>query len=227
MLRFRSGERISFLSPGLIIQELQEVANIISPFLQVSRIYYDIEILSLAIEEILTNYTKAIAKRIYFQENGLNINNPSDHHKAMKKFQREVIGNWQQFASALREHPYKIWLHLQLIDNNINVCIEGNYYPTLTEQKRIAFRIRNFENLKELNKAYQIFSSANDNIGNESEGTGLGIIVTFNFLRYLKIPVQNLQIKIGDKGFTTTILIPTSRKEKVKDRRQKVSKKDR
>lgn len=205
---FQEGEEISLVSPGLLSQDLPEARNMIAPFLQSCKTDYDLEILSLIIEEILTNYTKAIAKRIYFSEQGLNVNNPEDCRKAMTRFQKEVLNNWAAFVSKYRDYHYRIWVHFRLIGDNISIRVSSNYHPTLAEQQRIVLRVNSFEKFRDLNEAYQAFDAGHGDIYDGSKGTGLGIIVVINLLNHLKVPSKNIQFKVDDSGLNTEILIP-------------------
>ncbi|HTP59014.1 MAG TPA: hypothetical protein VMM82_08860, partial [Spirochaetia bacterium] len=62
-----------------------------------------LEPLSFCLKELISNAQKANAKRIYFQERGLEISRQADYERGMRDFLKELSVNLDHFLEKLRE----------------------------------------------------------------------------------------------------------------------------
>ena len=160
--------------------------------LNASRIIYIIIFL-----ELLDNASKANAKRIYFQEHHLDINNESDYKAGMKEFKEKLSDN--HYINEMETGMLQV--HLQLSANDIiSMTVSNNTKITNSEYERIQEKI-------EKTREYSDMADAFGDI-DQTEGSGLGIITVVIMLKKLGLNTDNLKFKTTDSETVATIEVP-------------------
>lgn len=151
--------------------------------------------------ELITNYIKAISKRIYFTNNLLNIYDPAEYEKGMDLFRTTVLSTWSKQPFDFSNTEYQVTIHFQITESGISLSIQSNIILAETEKQRI---------LKRLHSSEQTVSASAPFIENidHSEGGGLGIILILVLLQNTGIGRSNLEFIANEKGSQTTIFIP-------------------
>lgn len=199
--RFDAGEQVAirFAFPS------REIVASINGFL--SRILGNADMLFLQetlitiLREALLNALKANSKRLFFEKAGIDINNNATYNKLMITFRERVIGDMAVLESDIKASNYYIDFRIQKIEKNIKIRIENNVGILPTEQERINRR------LQDANK-YKDFTEAYDSLYDETEGAGLGIILTVLLLRNCGIPSGSFLINSDGIKTETSLSIP-------------------
>ncbi|MDY6933150.1 MAG: HDOD domain-containing protein [Spirochaetota bacterium] len=153
------------------------------------------------IKELIANAVKANAKRLYFQKLNLDINDLDSYQKGMDRFKEELTGNIFSLEQELKESEYRISVIMTKTKDGLKTVITNNA-PILPEElNRINTRI-------EKAKTYNDFSDAYEDIYDDTEGAGLGIVLTTLLLRNSGIGENSYTIDSDGKVTTSQFCIP-------------------
>ena len=181
----------------------QEILNI---FLKECDQTYLYNYLSYCLFELLDNASKANAKRIYFKEHNLDINNEKDYQNGMKDFKSTLDENTLIYQEKLKEG--KLQVHLLLsADDIITITVSNNTKITDLELHRIKDKI-------EKTKVYNTMADAMNDI-DQTEGSGLGIITVLIMLKKMGLASDNLKFTTTDTETIATIEIPKDSLEEI------------
>ena len=162
--------------------------------------------LSYCLFELLDNASKANAKRIYFKENNLDINNEDDYKNGMKSFRETLTENTLHYQQKMEEGELRV--HLLLTANDIiSVTVTNNTKITDSEYARIQDKI-------ERTKIYQTMADAMADI-DQTEGSGLGIITVLVMLKKLGLDSKHLHFDTSETETVATIEIPKDSIEEI------------
>ncbi len=162
--------------------------------------------LSYCLFELLDNASKANAKRIYFKENNLDINNEDDYKNGMKSFRETLTENTLHYQQKMEEGELRV--HLLLTANDIiSVTVTNNTKITESEYARIQDKI-------ERTKIYQTMADAMADI-DQTEGSGLGIITVLVMLKKLGLDSKHLHFDTSETETVATIEIPKDSIEEI------------
>ena len=181
----------------------QKILNI---FLEECDQTYLYNYLSYCLFELLDNASKANAKRVFFKEKNLNINDEADYKNGMEAFKEDLTENTDHYLEELKSG--KLMVHLLLSANDvITITVSNNTKITEAEYKRIQTKI-------EKTKNYANLADAISDI-DQTEGSGLGIITVIIMLKKLGLNTNNLKFNITDNETVATIEIPKDTLEEV------------
>ncbi len=153
------------------------------------------------IREIIVNCQKANAKRIYFHLNNLDIKDPASYKKGMELFKKNVVGNFDIFYDKIMSSDYFVDLYFEIHEDKLFVKVTNNAPIMPEELQRINLR---FEKAIK----YNDFSEAYEEIEDDSEGAGLGIVITILFLKSMGVNPRMFKIESDGRLTTTTLTIP-------------------
>lgn len=151
--------------------------------------------------ELITNFLKACAKRVFFERQGLSLSEAADYQKGMQSFRTEVLEKWDSQAIRLAEHGMRIVITYTLTDGGMLLTIENNVEISPFEYERIQKRL-----------SFDVHSVGIDPdfTGNIdlSEGGGLGLILITILLQNTGIGRKNLQFHADKNGTRMKLFIP-------------------
>ena len=195
----RERRPVNFYCYTLTLEQKKRFQKILEVFLEECDEAYLFNCLSYCLFELLDNASKANAKRIFFKEQHLNINNQTDYENGMKSFKANLSDNTQHFKDELESGLLQV--HLELSANDvISLAVSNNTKITEAEYKRIQDKI-------EKTKGYQNVADAFSDI-DQTEGSGLGIITVVIMLRKLGLNTSNLKFSVTEDETVATIEIP-------------------
>ena len=195
----RERRPINFYCYTLTLEQKQRFQKILEVFLKECDEAYLFNCLSYCLFELLDNASKANAKRIFFKEQHLNINDKSDYENGMKSFKANLSDNKTHYKDELESG--KLQVHLELSANDvISLSVSNNTKITEAENKRIQEKI-------EKTKGYDNVADAFADI-DQTEGSGLGIITVVIMLRKLGLNTSSLKFSVTDDETVATIEIP-------------------
>lgn len=190
---------IDFSCYTLTPEQKSRFLEILKLFLQECAQEHLFNCLSYCLLELLDNASKANAKRIYFQEKNLNINDDVDYQNGMKTFKSNISENSKHYIEELRSGFLEVHLLLSL-DNVISLRVSNNTKITQAEYNRIQEKIAKTKKYTSLEDAFCDID--------QTEGSGLGIISIVLMLKKLGLDTENLKFSVTDNETVATIEIP-------------------
>ena len=158
---------IDFYCYTLTLEQKQRFQSILQIFLDECNESFLFNCLSYCLFELLDNASKANAKRIFFQEQNLNINDESDYSSGMKNFKENLSENKEHYKEELAAG--RLQVHLQLsADDVISLAVKKKKKITGAEYRRIQDKIEKTKKYTEVSDAFADID--------QTEGSGLGII---------------------------------------------------
>lgn len=195
----KNRQAVDFYCYTLTLEQKQRFQEILSVFLEACNENYLFNCLSYCLFELLDNASKANAKRIFFQEQNLNINDASDYQNGMKNFKTNLSDNKEHYKEELATG--RLQVHLQLsADDVICVAVTNNTKITNAEYKRIQDKI---EKTKKYNDVSDAFADID-----QTEGSGLGIITIMIMLKKLGLDTNCLKFSTSEDETIASIIIP-------------------
>ena len=180
--------------------------KILAIFLEECNQMYLYNYLTYCLFELLDNGSKANAKRIFYQEHHLDINNEDDYKNGMKTFKETLLENTLHYQEKLKAGELRV--HLLLTANDvISVTVSNNTKITDSEYARIQDKINK-------TKVYNSIAEAVSDI-DQTEGSGLGIITVLVMLKKLGLDANNLKFDITENETVATIEIPKDTIEEI------------
>ena len=202
----KSRQPVDFFCYALTQDQKDRFLNILNVFLEECNQSYLFNYLSYCLFELLDNANKANAKRIYFKEHHLNINDENDYKNGMKDFKETLNENTLYFQDEREDSHLQVHL-LLTADNVITITVSNNTKITDAEYLRIKEKI-------DKTKIYNSMSDALNDI-DQTEGSGLGIITVLIMLKKLGLPSDHLKFKTTDTETIATIEIPKDTLEEI------------
>jgi len=197
----KQGKKLAFtfkyIGPEIIMMLNSVIAKVLS---RMDHLFLLNSIVTI-IREIVVNAEKANAKRVYFSQNNLDITNPADYAKGMLNFKNEIIGEFDLIAEDLEKSDYDVNINVIFKEKDVYVIVTNNS-PILPEElKRVQLRM-------EKAIQYNDFSEVYDDVDDDTEGAGLGIVLTILFLKNMGIDPRTFTIKSDGRVTQTSLLIP-------------------
>ena len=197
---------VDFFCYTLTPEQKERFHDILNIFLEECDQGYLYNYLSYCLFELLDNASKANAKRIYFKEHNLDIDDEKDYQNGMKDFKNTLDENSLHYQEELKAG--KLLVHLLLsADDVITITVANNTKITELELQRIKEKI-------EKTKIYTSMADALEDI-DQTEGSGLGIITVLIMLRKMGLAADHLKFKTTDTETIATIEIPKDSLEEI------------
>ena len=153
------------------------------------------------LREVIINALKANAKRAFFRKNNFSLTDPRDYERGMAAFKKQIIGDFNNIEGDLKRSDMHVQIHISYSPQMIRIAVINNAQILPVELERVKYRIQ---------KAiqYNDFSEAYAEIEDETEGAGLGIVLTILLLKNMGIDPSNYAIDTHEKNTRTTLTIP-------------------
>lgn len=177
-----------------LIQYLHAILHRILSELDLSFLTETIHVIVL---ELISNFLKAIAKRIYFKEKNLDITNFKDYVDNINKFKAEVLEYWDKYKFNLEEHGYYLIIDFIILEDSFIFYIKNNIKVNIFEKERIEKRLNADVN--------------NPNFYSEidsTEGGGLGLLLITSLLENCGISKNNFKFEFKPDSTIAILKIP-------------------
>ncbi|HPX92246.1 MAG TPA: HDOD domain-containing protein [Spirochaetota bacterium] len=179
-----------------------QIIKILHKFLGHYDLLYHKETIASIIRELVNNAIKANLKRIYFEQNGLNINDVIDYRVGMENFKEEVFQNKpEHYAKSLAESKYVVRVNFSARDNNLIISVLNNASILESEVVKIKARASKAFRYADISEAFQ-------DVLDDSEGAGLGLIMAMMLLRSSGFPRESFTISRKENITVMSISIP-------------------
>ncbi|MBN2041108.1 MAG: HDOD domain-containing protein [Spirochaetes bacterium] len=164
-------------------------------------ILYLKEMLVTVIREIITNAVKANAKRLYFKMINLDILKTEDYRTGMETFKKDVYASEADYLDKLKNENLFVKIIFKNFNDSIQISVVNNSPILEVERKKIEWRIKKAYSYNELSDAF-------DDVMDDSEGTGLGLILALMLCKNAGFPREVFRIRCKDSITIATISIP-------------------
>jgi len=155
------------------------------------------------IKELVNNAIKANAKRLYFKQKNLDINKKEDYRSGMETFKEDVFVENPEFLEQLGQSNFIVRVFFSITGDTHKIHVINNV-PIITEEmNKINARVK---------KAYTYtdISDAFDDILDDSEGAGLGLIIALMLMKNAGFPPESFNISTNGKVTSASINIDES-----------------
>lgn len=157
--------------------------------------------LSYCLKELAVNAKKANTKRIYFQERGLNLDNPGDYDRGMRNFKTDTLSNQSHYLTRLKELDLYIKIEFLKYQGYCTVAVKNNSTLLPWEMDRIQEKIAKA-------RRYATLEDAFEEVLDDSEGAGLGILVLVLMLRNVGFEGDFFQVYAKGNETVARIILP-------------------
>jgi len=151
--------------------------------------------------EVIVNAAKANAKRVYFQTLNLDISNPENYRVGIEKFKEDIVGDLEQIKAELGESNLKIKLAMRKVGEGIEFIVTNNTAILPEELERINLRMSRA-------REYNDFSEAYEEVYDNTEGAGLGIVLVTLLLKNSGIGADSYKITSDGASTKCELTIP-------------------
>lgn len=160
------------------------------------------------LKEIISNSSKANAKRLYFNKHNLDINDANDYKKGMQNFKKDVINPKTTIFDEMENTSYRVRVIFNHNQGTPVLKIKSNAPIVNQELDMIKQKIKLAYSFNDITEA---FTTMLDN----SEGAGLGLIMAIMLLKNSGFSKESFKILTG-KDSTTTLIELNRRNDFVK-----------
>ncbi len=187
-----------------VLREYEEYSiNVLETFLKYIGKEKIFDNLAYCLRELINNAKKANTKRVFFMEENLDINNIEDYEKGMKRFKEVTIPNIEHYLELQEKNNLFVQLYFQIKDPFLNIIISNNS-PILEQEKaKIISKITHAKTFNSVEEAFQ-------NVLDDSEGAGLGIVILILILRKIGVYDKNFAIVTENDMTHVRLAIPLS-----------------
>ncbi len=186
---------VSYLS-----RERNYIDNILKLYLDEIERPYLVNQVSYCLHELAGNANRANAKRIYFMEKGLNINNPEEYKVGLETFRADTFEEIEKFQSIQKKAGLYIKIDFHLQDEKLRIRVRNNALLTEEEKVRINRKFETMKDHKTIPDAYKI-------VEDSTEGAGLGLVMIIQLLQGLGFDSDALKIDTDHKETIATLFL--------------------
>jgi len=198
---FNEGEPLSFSFFYPSENTIKTLNAILAKILATTDRIFLLDMMVTILREIIINATKANAKRVYFHKMNLDIANHETYMKGIEKFKEDIVGQLDRLEGELKKSNLKVTFYTKKEEDGIKFIVTNNA-PILPEElKRINLRLDNARRYKDFTEAYE-------EIYDETEGAGLGIVLVVLLLKSSGIDPAHYKIKTDGKVTQASLFIP-------------------
>lgn len=180
---------------------LKSVNSLVAQILSSRDRIFLLESLVTIMRECIFNATKANAKRLFFETEKYDITDPQRYEKLMNDFKARVLMQFESLSDPLQMSNYRADFTIIATTDAIRIDITNNVPLLPEERERIAQRITAAAKFKDFTEVY-------DELYDDTEGAGLGIILTQLILRNMGITKNGFVITSSENATLARLTIP-------------------
>jgi HD-like signal output (HDOD) protein len=155
------------------------------------------------IKELVNNAIKANLKRLYFTVRKLDINKTEDYRTGMETFKEETYEGDEDFIEKLAESPLVVRVAFKTTGDYLYINVINNVPILDSELSKINARVRKAYKYKDISDAF-------DEVLDESEGAGLGLIMAMMIFKNMGMAPESFRIYRKNDLTISAIAIPLS-----------------
>lgn len=198
---FEKGETIALTLSYHNKAVVRYVSSVIAKIMARNNLIYLQDTIITILREIIVNAVRANSKRLYFRWQNLEMEDPEQYLQGMEGFKMFILDNQDYVEEELRKSDYKVTVFLKKFEAGFRIHVQNNAPIHPDELARIKMRIQKAKSYNDFSEVY--FDAADD-----SEGEGLGLVLTVLFLKNTGIGVNSLHVSSTDKMTETSLAVP-------------------
>lgn len=192
---------ISIKTYNFLTKTQNYVDHFLEAFLDELGIPQIMDQLSYCIKELAVNAKKANTKRIYFDERQLDLNNEVDYLNGMKNFKADTLSNNKHYLAQLRARDLYVKIEFLKYQGYCTVAVRNNSLLLPWERDRINEKVAKA-------RQYATLEDAFEEVLDDSEGAGLGILVLVLMLRNVGFEGDFFQVYTVGGETVARIILP-------------------
>ena len=146
----------------------------------------------------MVNAKKANTKRIYFLEQGLDINVLEDYRQGMKYFKQAAFESTEYYVNLQKEKGLFVELRISREGKSIKIEVWNNTTIAAMEEMRMMNKIKKGEQYANLE---DVLGETVDDI----EGSGLGLIILILMMKKIGLEKKHRKISVAKQGGNTIV----------------------
>ena len=159
-------------------------------------------ILFTIVKDLILNGFKANFKRLFFQENQLDIQSPADYELGVRMYKSLILsGRGNTFEPLAREKNLYVRIKIEHSDTHIKFDIRNNSMLVRGEMQKIRNSLLHAQNYNDIMEYYI-------ERGDNSEGEGIGIALCIILLKGEGLPTDQFRIYHEDGETIAQLNIP-------------------
>ena len=198
---FDKGETIALSLSYHNKSVIRFISSVITKILARNNMVFLQDAIITILREIIVNAVKANSKRLYFSFQNLDMFEEEEYLQGMEGFKSFIIDNQEFVEEELKKSDYKVVVYLKKFESGFSIHVQNNSTINPEEMNRIKTRIQKA-------KTYNDFSEVYCDVTDDTEGEGLGLVLTILFLKNTGIGVNSLQISSNDRITDTSLVVP-------------------
>jgi len=157
--------------------------------------------LAYCLKELTGNAKKANTKRVYFEEQKLDLTNLDDYARGMTSFKEKTLQESSRYLKLQEAAGLYIKTTFLIHNNSLYLSVRNNALMTKTELTRAYDRIAR-------SHAFQSMAEAMDEVLDSSEGAGLGIVMLLMMLKKMGLNEKAFELKVSEIETNASLWIP-------------------
>ncbi|XDD42140.1 hypothetical protein AB3N58_12650 [Leptospira sp. WS60.C2] len=159
-------------------------------------------ILFTIVKDLILNGFKANFKRLFFQENQLDIHSPADYELGVRMYKSLILsGRGNLYEPMAREKNLYVNIKIEHDDSQIKFDIRNNSMLVRGEMQKIRNSLLHAQNYNDIMEYYI-------ERGDNSEGEGIGIALCIILLKGENLPTDQFRIYHEDGETIAQLTIP-------------------
>ncbi len=155
------------------------------------------------IKELINNAIKANAKRLYFKSKDMDITKKDEYRKGMEDFKDDVFVKDSGLLQKLADSRLVVRVFFKAEKENLRINVINNI-PILEEE------LLKIQARQKKAYSYSDISDAFDDVLDDSEGAGLGLIMALMLFKNAGFPPDAFEIKTDGKFTIAAIKLSTT-----------------
>ena len=178
------------------------IIKIVHRYLEKYDILYIKDTVMAVIKEMINNAVKANVKRLYFKIKNLNIANPEEYRTGMETFKADTYqSDNTEYLDKLYDSKLVVRASFKATDEHIHINIINNIPILDTELAKINSRIKKAFKYNDISEAF-------DDVLDDSEGAGLGLIMAMMLLKNSGLPPDSYRVYSKGNLTISAVSIP-------------------
>ncbi|TFH40605.1 MAG: HDOD domain-containing protein, partial [Chrysiogenales bacterium] len=154
------------------------------------------------VKELINNAIKANLKRLYFRHKKFDINKTEDYRAGMETFKEEAYnGGDGEYLAKLADSKMVVRVSFKTSDDYLYISVINNMPILDAELSKINARLKKAYKYRDISQAFE-------EVLDESEGAGLGLIMALMIFKNIGMPPGSFKIYRKDDLTIATIAIP-------------------
>ena len=197
---FRTGHPVNFRFLQVNPAEMEQVCRVTEILLQENNLTHFSAFANTVIKEFLQNGVKATQKRIFFKNNGLDID--KNHKQAIEQFKESMSSGEIHTHLLSKDMDFLVELNFQEIDKkSLLISVRNHGEMNASEIKNVNFMIDRGR------RTAEVSDLLSDDTSNK-EGGGLGLSMIVILMKKLNLTPDCLYYEVKDSFTSFNVRIP-------------------